>query len=198
MATKTQAEKIYDRGVRVTAATTIQRDAMTLYAAWRTLSNLDMFVDDLVSVEEIDSVRSRWTVKGPAGTQFKWTAELIKDEMGRLLAWKTVEGADVLSAGTIRFNELSHNRGTAVRVTLEYVPPGGALGNAVAKPLNEDAQTKVRQALHRFRQVMECGEVPVSGGQPAGANSSRDDRPGEKGDRSGDPDVLAIAEGAAQ
>lgn len=190
-----QAQRIYENGIRAAAATMILRDPIVLYSTWRHYADLPRFIDSLVRVEVIDTLRSRWVVKGPADTRLSWTAEIIRDEPGNVIAWKTVGEGDVQSAGSIRFRERLHNRGTEVKVVLEYVPPGGILGDVAAKRLGDDAKTMLRLGLHRFRQLMETGEIPVAKGQPVGANSKRADRPGESDQRTTDANLRDIASG---
>jgi len=64
--------------------------------------------------------------QGPAGKSFSWNAEIIRDEPGRLLAWKSVGDTPVPNAGTIEFRDQG---GGAPRfdVTMEY-PPAGRQG----------------------------------------------------------------------
>jgi uncharacterized membrane protein len=168
-----QAERLFSSGVHASAVTTIQRSPEDLYHEWRTLGPLHRILDDLVMVEVLTEERSRWAVKGPAGTIFKWEAVIIKDEPGSVIAWKTVGDPDVVMAGSVRFHPQPADRGTTVRVIVEYVPPAGRVGDRIGKFIGEDAQTKIRGALHRFRQVMETGEVSVGGGS---ANRSNGDQ----------------------
>lgn len=157
-----QAKRLFEHGTLVTAAVTIQRSASDLYATWRRLSELPRFVDRLRSVQVIDRTRSRWVATGPGGRDYTWDAEIIREDEGRVLAWKSLKNAQVANAGSIRFHELGHGRGTEVRLSLEYVAPGRGLMDALARPAGLDAAAILHDALHRFRQVMETGEVPLS------------------------------------
>jgi hypothetical protein len=63
--------------------------------------------------------------------------------------------------------ELRHapgGRGTEVRIEMDYVPRGGALGAALARVLGGDPTGQVRQDLRRFKQIIETGEVVLSEG----------------------------------
>lgn len=186
-------ESFFQNGTHVTGVTAVMRSAADLYAAWRDLEQLPRFIPGLDSVETLSGGRSRWTARGPAGMRVSWEADLLRDEPGSMLVWKTVDGSEVSSAGTVRFRDLPFGRGAEVRVIMEYVAPAGALGRAVASLSGDNPKRIVKQALHSFRQVMETGEVTVSKGQPAGANAFRSDRPGESDTRKTDPDVRDIA-----
>jgi uncharacterized membrane protein len=49
-------------------------------------------------------------------------------------------------------------------VRLDYDPPAGALGAAVANLLGEEPDRQTRDDLFRFKQVLETGEVVRSEG----------------------------------
>ena len=97
--------------------------------------------------------------KAPAGTTVEWDAEITKDVPGQLIAWRSVEGADVENSGVVRFDRAPGGRGTEVRVELVYDPPGGLLGAGVAKLFGEEPGQQIKGDLYRFKQVMETGEV---------------------------------------
>ena len=50
--------------------------------------------------------------------------------------------------------------GTRVTVHLQYHPPGGKLGAAVAKLFGEEPNQTIREDLRRFKQLMETGGIP--------------------------------------
>jgi uncharacterized membrane protein len=72
-------------------------------------------------------------------------------------------------------------RGTEMRVLLAKSAPGGALGQKVAAVMGMDPQRQLDDALRRFKQVVETGEVARSEGSPAGtdAKQQRNQRPAE-------------------
>lgn len=186
-----QAEHLYDHGSHVKACTTIMRSPQDLYAAWRGLSDLPRFIDHLEKVEALDDRRSRWSTKGPAGSTLSWDAEIIRDEPGKRIVWRSLPGSQIENAGTIEFTPISESRGTRVDVTFEYVPPAGKLGAALAKASGEGAKKQARNALHRFRQVMETGEAATVIGQPVGEGGVH----GPDDERRTDSNLHDIAEG---
>lgn len=154
-----QAHRFFEHGIHATRSITIVRPAQDLYAVWRNLEDLPRFVNHLESVTAIDATHSRWTTKGPIGKSFTWNAEIIRDEPGRLIAWKSVGETPVPNAGTIEFRDQGEGV-TEVRVTMEYLPPGGKVGAAVAKALGDDAEAQIREGLDKFKRAMETGAAP--------------------------------------
>jgi uncharacterized membrane protein len=122
--------------------------------------------------QRIGNTRSHWVAKAPAGTTVEWDAEITEDRPNEVIAWRSLEGADVDNAGRVSFERLPGKRGTLVTVEMRYDPPAGVLGAAVAKLFGEDPQWQVKDDLRRFKQVMETGEVITTEGQPAGRDSS--------------------------
>ena len=54
--------------------------------------------------------------------------------------------------------------GTIVKVEVEYNPPGGVIGSAVAKLFGEEPGQQISEDLRCLKQVIEVGEVIVSDG----------------------------------
>lgn len=161
-------EEYFERGIHVEQSLTINKDPMELYRFWRDLDNLPRIMDHLESVAKLDDRRSHWVVLGPMGHTVEWDAELINDEPGRLLAWRSLRGASVDNAGSVRFVPAPGNRGTEVRVVLDYVPPAGRAGALVARMFGKNPRQQILEDLRHFKQVMEAGEIPTTKGQPRG------------------------------
>jgi len=159
------------RGADVEEVVTVNASPDALYAFWRQLELLPRFMDHVVSVSQFGARRSRWVAKAPAGRTVEWDADIINELTGELIEWHTVEGADVVSAGSVRFRPAPGGRGTEVRVRLQYDPPAGKIGATVAWLLGHDPAATIREDLRRFKQLMETGEVPTIAGQPRGKQS---------------------------
>lgn len=147
-----------DRAIRVHTIT-VNNSPDEVYRFWRDFENLPRFMSHLESVRITGERRSHWVAKAPAGTTVEWDAEITKDVPGQMIAWRSVEGADVENSGVVRFDSAPGGRGTEVRVELIYNPPGGLLGAGVAKLFGEEPGTQIKGDLYRFKQVMETGEV---------------------------------------
>ncbi len=158
--------------VHVKKSIVVNRPVGDLYAFWRNLEDLPQFMNHLHSVRKVDTKRSHWTARAPGGAQVEWDAEIINEDPNRLIAWRTLEGSKVDHSGTVRFERAPGNRGTLVRVQLQYQIPGGVLGATLAKALGEAPEKQIAVDLLRFKQMMETGEIARTEGQPAGRASS--------------------------
>jgi uncharacterized membrane protein len=152
------------------AVITINRGVADVYAFWRRLENLPLFMPHLRSVEVIDERWSHW-VANAVGTTIEWRAEIVSDEPERRIAWRSVEDADVPNEGEVAFRPAPGGRGTEVRVRMAYSPPAGAVGAAFAKMLGSDPGQRMRGDLRRLKQILETGEIPTTVGQTRGARS---------------------------
>jgi uncharacterized membrane protein len=148
--------------IKVERSVTIQRPRAELYAFWRNFENLPRFMEHLESVRITSPTRSHWVAKAPAGTTVEWDAEIVNEIADTLIAWKTIGHPDVANAGAVNFSDSPGDRGTVVRVTLDYEPPGGRLGSLVARLFGEEPDRQVREDLRKFKQLMEVGEITTS------------------------------------
>jgi uncharacterized membrane protein len=116
----------------------------------------------LESVERLSNTLSRWRARGPGGAIVEWHAEIINEIPGQLIAWRSLEGSDVISAGSVHFEDAGANRETRIRVRLQYSPPGGRIVTAVAKLLGGDAATEIREDLQRLKELLETEEASTT------------------------------------
>lgn len=143
------------QNVRVDAQIVVARPREEIYQIWRTLENLPVFMEHLLSVHDIGNNRSIWVARAPVGTVVKWEAKIINDTPNELIAWESLEGSGVDNAGSVHFEDA--DGGTRIRVILRYDPPGDMLGVWVAKLFGTDAQSEIEKDLHRFKRIMEIG-----------------------------------------
>ena len=160
-------------GIRVERSIAIYRPVNEVYQFFRNFKNFSRFMTHVNEVREVDEKHSRWFVKGPGGMELEWDAEIINDQPNELISWRSIGSADVESTGSVRFQRAPGDRGTFVRVSLNYMPPGGALGAAVAKLFGEEPETQIKDDLRRLKQIMEAGEIASTHGQPTGTQHRR-------------------------
>jgi uncharacterized membrane protein len=150
------------QGVHAKASCIVNRAPEEVYSFWRSFENLPRFMRHLESVEDRADGRSHWVAKGPAGSRVEWDATIIADVPGEVITWRSLEGSDVDHAGAVRFESAPGNRGTIVKVNIQYNPPAGVIGATIAKLFGEEPEQQLNDDLRRFKQVMEVGEVVVS------------------------------------
>ena len=95
----------------------------------------------------------------PGGTTAEWDAEVVDDIPGRMIAWRSLEGAEVDNSGSVRFERAAGGRGTVVNVELRYNPPAGAFGAMFAKLFGQDPGQQIAHDLRSLKQILEIGEA---------------------------------------
>ena len=169
MASPTPDEIDEPRVVRASVA--VEGDPLKLYRFWRDLANLPQLTDHLDSVEILDERRSRWRARGPLGATVEWEAEIVEEHPGQLLSWRSIPGTGVTNAGEVTFGPATGGRGVVIEVTLSYEPPAGALGPPIARLLGGEPEQQLKDALRRFKQLAETGELARVEGQPSGRSA---------------------------
>jgi uncharacterized membrane protein len=167
------------RGIHVEESVSIDRPLPELYRFWRNFENLPQFMQHLDAVSVREEGISHWVAKGPAGMRVEWDARIINEVENKVIGWQSLEGSMISTAGSVNFDEDPH--GTRVTVHLQYNPPGGRLGAAVAKMFGEEPNQTIREDLRRLKQLMEAGEIPTTEGQPSGRAARSRRRSAERG-----------------
>lgn len=139
---------------------------------WRNFENLPRFMRNLESVKVLDNRRSEWNAVGRFGKPIRWRAEIVEEKPNEWIVWRSLPDSDLDCRGSVHFLPAVGNRGTVVTAAMQYSPPAGAVGKAVAIMLAKDPQFMLREDLRRFKALMEAGEVPNVEGQSHGPRSA--------------------------
>ena len=153
------------RNALVGRSVTINKPAHELYAFWRDFNNLAGFMENLESVTDHGGGRSTWHIKAPAGQTVTFESEITEDREGEVIAWRSTDASQIKGSGKVTFEVAPGDRGTRVGLDIAYDPPGGALGQAIAKLFLREPQVQARHDLKRFRMLMETGEIATSAQQ---------------------------------
>ena len=167
------------KDVHIETSIAINKTPEELYTFWREFKNLPIFMKNLESVTEIDRWNSHWVAKGLGGGRVEWDAEIYNEEENKLIAWRSLEKADIVNAGSVRFEKAPEGHGTYVRVTVNYNPPAGRLGASLAQLLGTEPSQLIRGDLRRLKQIMETGEVATIAGQTSGRAEMDEAAPGD-------------------
>lgn len=154
-----------DRGVHIRESIVINAQADELYRFWRQLNRLPEVMPHLVSVEQLDTKRSRWTAKAFDAVPVSWEAEIINEVPFETIGWQTLPGEAIQHAGSVTFRPVP-GRGTEVRIHLQYAAPGGKAASWLAWLAGQDPAKATREGLRTLKRNFEGPHRQSTGPQP--------------------------------
>ncbi len=141
--------------INIKSSFTVNKPKDYIYDFWRRLDNLPKFMNHLESVDVLDSERSHWVLKLPAGSaKISWDAEIVTDVPGELIGWSSLPGSAIDNAGKVRFRD-TIDGGTLVDLVISYRPPAGGFGASVAHVLNPVFKNMINADVQNFKQYMD-------------------------------------------
>jgi uncharacterized membrane protein len=141
--------------INVRTSVVVNRPREELYAFWRRLENLPLFMKHLAMVRENEDGTSSWMVRMPGGlNSLHWDAEIVKEEEGTELSWKSLPGGSVENAGKINFTD-TPGKATRIDAVITYRAPLGVVGEAISRLLNPAFRRKVTEDIEGFKFYME-------------------------------------------
>lgn len=152
----------FGRDVHLSSSVVIDRAASDVYEFWRDFSNLPQVMGFLERVEPREGNISHWVARVPAGPLLEWDSEVIEDVPDYRLSWRSLEGSEINTWGTVIFEPRADGKGTEVSVTLNFNPPGNSAGNAVAHFLKGLESSVLSNNMRNLKTFMEASEVPRS------------------------------------
>src|SRR5215217_8062338 len=142
--------------INIRTSLIVNKSKDEVYAFWRKLENLPLFMKHLASVTEIDAKHSHWEAVIPGNIgKIKWNAEIVKEEPGYLIGWQSLPNSTINNAGKVTFHDALNGQGTELEVVIIYHPPAGELGSGVAKLLNPVFEKLIRQDVMNFKEYIE-------------------------------------------
>lgn len=141
--------------VLVETAITVNRPREEVYAYWRRLENLPLFMKHLDSVRELSDLHSVWSARIPGGLgNLEWKCEIVSDIPGESIKWKSMPDSQVVNSGLVRFIDTG-NGGTMIQVHISYEAPAGNLGTEIAKLFTPALEKIIREDIKNFKRVIE-------------------------------------------
>ena len=147
------------RAVEVQKTINIAAPVEEVYGFWSDFENFPRFMSNVREVRRNADGTSHWVMAGPAGASVEWDAVVTRRVPNELLAWKSVEGAGVETAGLVRFDR-NDDGTTRVQVRLSYNPPAGAIGHAAAALFGSDPKSEMDADLMRMKSLIETDNPP--------------------------------------
>jgi uncharacterized membrane protein len=151
-----------ENGIKVRKAININAPIDEVYQFWRNFENFKLFMDHVKEISVQDDVSS-WKVAGPAGSTVEFQSHITRDIPNESIAWETLPDSQVQNTGFVRFDE-NREGGTRVSVQMDYLPPAGALGHAVAQLFGVDPRQAMHEDLMRLKSLLEEGKTSSSEG----------------------------------
>ena len=150
--------RMHPNNVNVRTQVTVNRPREEVYAFWRRLENLPLFMRHVESVDELDDTVSAWKIRIPGGLgDIRWEAEIVRDLENMELSWRSVPGAAIRNAGKINFSD-APSGGTRIDVMISYRAPMGVFGERLSRLLTPVFREMIEKDIAGFKQFMEDKE----------------------------------------
>lgn len=134
----------------------IEKPAAEVYSYWRNLNNLPGSVRHLLDVKMIDEHLSQWKSKVLKNMlPINWEAEIVKDEPGKLIGWRSTQESNLQHVGKVEFDPTPDGTGTILKIVLSYHPPVGGVGIGVARLLNPYFEHLLTKEIKTFKHEIE-------------------------------------------
>lgn len=155
-------DKDGQRWVRTSAL--VQATAEDLYQRWRDVESAPSWQEQISQVTSTGDTTSHW-IMGVGDKSFEWDSEVLADEPGKRIAWRSIAG-DSDNAGEVIFESAPGGHGTTVTVLQEFKL--GKFANAWETLVGRNPKQAVIENLRHFKALAETGEIARTEGQPHG------------------------------
>lgn len=152
-----------ENAIRVNKAINIDAPIDEVYRFWHNFENFPRFMNHVQEISTEGEV-STWKVAGPAGSSVEFQSHVTQDIPNHLIAWETLPDSQVQHSGFVRFDE-NWDGSTRLSVQMNYVPPVGALGHAVAQLFGVDPRQAMHEDLVRLKSLLEEGRTSSDAGR---------------------------------
>lgn len=154
--------KIHSPAVNIRTCFIVRAPRKLAYDSWRKLERLPRFLKHIKKIKVHDELHSQWILKTSGKMpSVEWNAEIIDQEEGRELSWRSLPGSKIETAGKINFAD-TYGGGTEVTVLITYRPPAGYIGGAVASFVNPSLKRMIEQDLANFKRHIEAKAIEFS------------------------------------
>jgi uncharacterized membrane protein len=158
---KKEEYQMHAPAINIRTCFIVRAPRQMVYESWCKFEKLPKFLKHIKSIKVKDELHSRWVLKTPGKIpSVAWDAEIIDQEEGRELSWRSLPGSKIETAGKINFANTTG--GTEVTLMITYRPPAGYIGSAVAGFINPTLKKIVEEDLVRFKKHIEAKAIELS------------------------------------
>ncbi len=147
--------------IEIRTSISVQKPVKEVYAFWRRLENLPLFMTHLKSVDQVNETLSEWKAKIPGMPgSISWHAEIVHDAENESIAWHSLPGSDIENAGEVYFR--GKGEFTTIDVVISYKAPVGKIGEKLAEWLNPLFEKMIRHDVQNFTSCLESAHWTLS------------------------------------
>jgi uncharacterized membrane protein len=146
------------RTIEVQKTTDVAAPLDEVWRLWSDVTRFPRFMTHLREVKVTGPTRSRWVATGPLGTPVEWEAEVTEWNERERIAWRSVEGSPIETAGDVRF-QAREDGGTRITLRFSCAPPAGVIGEAVAACFGSHPKRQIDDDMLRFKSLLETGRT---------------------------------------
>lgn len=146
----------------------VQSSPEALYNLWHDVESAPLWQEHIIDVVRTGEKTSRWSMKtsnDPDADTINWGSEILADEPGVRIAWRSI-GGDTENAGEVIFEPAVGDRGTIVTVLQEFRM--GKLASLWETFVGRNPKQAVVENLRHFKALAETGEIPRTQRDPHG------------------------------
>ena len=148
--------------IRLQKTVHINAPVEELYQLFANPENFPRIFEHVADVRHSRENVYHWKVVGPAGMTVNWEAMVTENVPNEIVAWSSVPGAPVRTAGWVRFQR-EENGGTTLHIHFTYNPPAGVIGHAIASLFGADPKHALDDDMARLKTLFEAGKTRVHG-----------------------------------
>jgi uncharacterized membrane protein len=145
------------RSSSIVAEVDIHRPVGEVFAFLSDPANMPRFLGDVLAVETLTPLRSRWTIGLPFGMRTHWVSEIVENEPDRAFGYRTTTPGRVT-----RWRYSFEARGESTRVREQLTLPDGYLPRLALRIARKHPADEVRSNLTRLKQLLETGTITDS------------------------------------
>ena len=146
------------RWVRTSAL--VQASAEDLYRRWRDVESAPSWQEQISQVTRTSDTTSHW-IMGVGDKTFEWDSEVLADEQGKRIAWRSIAG-DSDNAGEVIFESAPGGHGTTVTVLQEFKL--GKFANVLGDIGGSQPETGSHREFAAFQSTCRNRRDPPRGG----------------------------------
>lgn len=144
-------------GNTIQGCVVIHRSVQEVFGYYQNFGNLPSFLGDVMAVQQINPLTSRWTIQGPFGIRVHWIIKVTEQRTNELIRYETVSSPRLKTYWEIHFTSRPDTGETEVREVMKT--PLGRVGRVALALIGKFPEKEVCANLRRLRELLETGAV---------------------------------------